>query len=64
MNVPLDVADRAADVLIALRDAGVGIAAVSVAKPTLDEVFLALTGHETGGAEAEEEDEMPLLEVA
>ncbi|WP_055750468.1 ATP-binding cassette domain-containing protein [Frankia sp. AvcI1] len=47
LNVPLDVADRAADVLIALREAGVGIASVSVAKPTLDEVFFALTGHGT-----------------
>ena len=45
MNVPLDAADRAADVLIGLRQAGVSIASVSVAQPTLDEVFLALTGH-------------------
>ena len=42
MNVPLDNADRAADVLIALRQAGVAIASVSVAQPTLDEVFLAI----------------------
>jgi ABC-2 type transport system ATP-binding protein len=52
MNVALDAADRAADVLIALREAGVSIESVSVAKPTLDEVFLALTGHDTGQAEA------------
>ena len=45
MNVPLDTADRAADVLIGLRQAGVSIVSVSVAQPTLDEVFLALTGH-------------------
>ncbi|HEU5389139.1 MAG TPA: ATP-binding cassette domain-containing protein [Streptosporangiaceae bacterium] len=48
MNVPLDVADRAADVLIGCRQAGISIASVSVSKPTLDEVFLAITGHETG----------------
>jgi ABC-2 type transport system ATP-binding protein len=48
MNVALDAADRAADVLIGLREAGIGITSVSVAKPTLDEVFLAITGHETG----------------
>ncbi len=48
MNVPLETADAAADVLIGLRQAGVPIAAVSVAKPTLDEVFLTLTGHDTG----------------
>ena len=48
LNVPLDTADRAADVLIGFRQAGVAIASVSVAKPTLDEVFLAITGHGTG----------------
>ena len=48
MNVPLETADGAGDVLIGLRQAGVPIASVSVAKPTLDEVFLALTGHDTG----------------
>jgi ABC-2 type transport system ATP-binding protein len=47
MNVPLTDADQAADVLIALRQAGISIASVSVQKPTLDEVFLALTGHDT-----------------
>jgi ABC-2 type transport system ATP-binding protein len=45
MNVPLDTADRAADVLIGFRQAGVSIISVSVDKPTLDEVFLAITGH-------------------
>src|SRR4029079_6018380 len=40
-------ADQAADVLIALRQTGVSIASVSVQKPTLDEVFMALTGHAT-----------------
>ncbi|MEW1838923.1 ATP-binding cassette domain-containing protein [Nonomuraea angiospora] len=49
LNVALDQADLAADVLIALRTAGVSISSVSVAKPSLDEVFLALTGHETDG---------------
>ncbi|HVT68615.1 MAG TPA: ATP-binding cassette domain-containing protein [Trebonia sp.] len=47
MNVPLDTADGAADVLIGFRQAGVAISSVSVAKPTLDEVFLAITGHDT-----------------
>jgi ABC-2 type transport system ATP-binding protein len=66
MNVPLEEADAAADVLIGLREAGVGIASVSVAKPTLDEVFLALTGHGTGGAESEDDDyeSSDLMEVA
>jgi ABC-2 type transport system ATP-binding protein len=47
LNVALEQADLAADVLIALRTAGVSISSVSVAKPSLDEVFLALTGHGT-----------------
>ena len=55
MNVGLDQADAAADVLIGLRQAGVSITSVSVDKPTLDEVFLALTGHDTG-AEANPEE--------
>ncbi|HEX4789983.1 MAG TPA: ATP-binding cassette domain-containing protein [Actinospica sp.] len=45
MNVPLDTADLAADVLIGFRQAGVAITSVSVAQPTLDEVFFAITGH-------------------
>jgi ABC-2 type transport system ATP-binding protein len=51
MNVALDVADAAGDVLIGLREAGIGITSVSVAKPTLDEVFLALTGRDTGASD-------------
>jgi ABC-2 type transport system ATP-binding protein len=44
LTVKLDTPDRAADVLIELRQAGIEIASVHVSKPTLDEVFLALTG--------------------
>jgi ABC-2 type transport system ATP-binding protein len=52
MNVPLDIADRAADVLIGFRQSGVAITSVSVDKPTLDEVFFAITGH---GADPEDD---------
>jgi ABC-2 type transport system ATP-binding protein len=55
MTVPLETADGAGDVLIGLRQAGVPITSVSVAKPTLDEVFLALTGHGTGDADQVDE---------
>ncbi len=48
LHVPLEEADRAADVLIALRQAEIRVASVSVTRPTLDEVFLAITGHDTG----------------
>jgi len=47
LNVALPDADGTAEILIGLRDAGISIASVSVQKPTLDEVFLALTGHPT-----------------
>ena len=64
LNVPLDVPARAADVLVGLRDAGIDIASVSVAKPTLDEVFLALTGHDThDDGDAQAADAEPALEV-
>ena len=50
LNVPLVDADQAAEALIALRQHGISVESVSVAQPTLDEVFLALTGHDTGGS--------------
>jgi daunorubicin/doxorubicin transport system ATP-binding protein len=66
MNVALDVADAAGDVLIGLRQAGIGITSVSVDKPTLDEVFLALTGHGAADPEARSGDveDVDLMEVA
>jgi ABC-2 type transport system ATP-binding protein len=47
LTVALGRSDQAVDVLLALREAGIGIESVAVAKPSLDEVFLALTGHDT-----------------
>ncbi len=47
LTVPLARSDQAVDVLLALREAGIGIESVAVDKPSLDEVFLALTGHDT-----------------
>ncbi len=47
MNAALVDANQAADVLIALRQSALSIASATVQKPTLDEVFLALTGHGT-----------------
>ncbi|MBS4209103.1 ATP-binding cassette domain-containing protein [Bacillus sp. FJAT-50079] len=42
--VPMEDADRATDLLIALRESGIRLAELSVQKPTLDEVFLTITG--------------------
>ncbi len=50
INVPLPDANRAADVLIGLREQELLITSATVQKPTLDEVFMALTGHGAGHA--------------
>ncbi|GAB3077404.1 ATP-binding cassette domain-containing protein [Pedococcus soli] len=47
LAVPLERSDQAVDVLVALREQGVGIESLTVQKPSLDEVFMALTGHGT-----------------
>ena len=43
---------RGTDVLVALRDAGIGVTGFNVRAPTLDDVFLAITGEATGEGEA------------
>ena len=53
LNAALTDANLAGDVLIALRQSGLSIASATVQKPTLDEVFMAITGH---GAEDETTD--------
>ncbi|MDR0267240.1 ATP-binding cassette domain-containing protein [Paenibacillus sp.] len=45
ITAPMADADRVTDLLIALREAGIPLAEMSVQKPTLDEVFLTITGH-------------------
>jgi len=54
ITAPLSNAGQAADLLIALRDRGIALAEFSVQKPTLDEVFLTITGH-TASANASPE---------
>jgi ABC-2 type transport system ATP-binding protein len=44
LSAPMAEADKVTDVLVALRKADVHLSEVSVQKPTLDEVFLTLTG--------------------
>jgi ABC-2 type transport system ATP-binding protein len=56
INIALNQADQAADVLIALRTAEVSVASVSVRKPSLDEVFMALTGHGTNDQSEQNEE--------
>lgn len=45
ITAPMANADLVTDLLIALREAGIQLAEMSVQKPTLDEVFLTITGH-------------------
>lgn len=44
ITAPMANADGVTDLLIALREAGIPLAEMSVQKPTLDEVFLTITG--------------------
>ncbi len=62
MNVALERSDQAIDVLIGLREQQIAIESMTVQKPSLDEVFLALTGHDTSESEepsAEQPDDQP-----
>ena len=44
LTVPMSNPDRVTDLLVAFREAGVHLSEFSVQQPSLDEVFLALTG--------------------
>jgi ABC-2 type transport system ATP-binding protein len=61
INVPLADPNRAGDVLIGLREQELLITSATVQKPTLDEVFMALTGHATGHAADTEDDTKELV---
>ncbi|GGJ62043.1 ABC-2 type transport system ATP-binding protein [Anoxybacillus voinovskiensis] len=52
ITAPMADADKVTDLLIALREANIQLAELSVQKPTLDEVFLAITGHGVKGEES------------
>lgn len=45
ITAPMTNPDKVTDLLIAFREAGIRLTEMSVQKPTLDEVFLTLTGH-------------------
>lgn len=44
LRIALEDADEAAGVLVALREAGIGLESMNVQEPSLDEVFLTITG--------------------
>ena len=59
LSVPVAHADAASDVIAALSRAGVGLADFSVGQPSLDEVFLALTGHPAEEGDADDDGYAP-----
>lgn len=52
ITAPLTTAERVADLLILLREERIPLLEMSVQKPTLDEVFLTITGHGTTSPES------------
>lgn len=57
MTAPMENADSAGDILLAFRERGIRLKEMSVQKPTLDEVFLTITGH--GVKEEEPQEQAP-----
>jgi len=53
LTAPLSNPELITDVLLALRNSSIQLSEVSVKTPTMDEVFLSLTGHETEKSEVE-----------
>jgi ABC-2 type transport system ATP-binding protein len=50
LTAPMADPDRVTDLLVSFRDAGISLTEMSVQKPTLDEVFLTITGEGVGHA--------------
>jgi len=61
LQTPLSEASVATEVLVALRDAGLSPRTVSVDRPSMDSVFMALTGrpHEDDEATSPDSSAMP-----
>lgn len=56
LTVPMADPDRVTDLLVMLRDRHIALYEISMQKPTLDEVFLALTGHDTKTKQCNQKD--------
>ncbi|KQO10088.1 ABC transporter [Agreia sp. Leaf244] len=61
ITAPMQDPDRITDLLVALREQNISLTELAVQKPTLDEVFLTLTGHgvETDSATQPDASETP-----
>jgi ABC-2 type transport system ATP-binding protein len=63
INAPMAAPDAVTDLLVRLRDEGIAVTELSVQKPTLDEVFLTITGRPATNA-ADTDAEERELEVS
>src|ERR1700712_410641 len=54
ITAPMDHVSAVTDLLLVLRERGIDLSEISVQKPTLDEVFLSLTGHSVADEEAQD----------
>ncbi|GIN86263.1 daunorubicin resistance protein DrrA family ABC transporter ATP-binding protein [Heyndrickxia sporothermodurans] len=63
ITAPMEDADKVTDLLIALREQGIQLVELSVQKPTLDEVFLTITGHGVKEDTSKESNEFNKVEV-
>jgi ABC-2 type transport system ATP-binding protein len=54
ITAPMANPNRVTDLLVTLRDKGIELAEISVQKPSLDEVFLTITGHGVTEGEADD----------
>lgn len=63
ITAPMADADKVTDLLIALREQGIQLVELSVQKPTLDEVFLTITGHGVKEDTSKESNEFNKVEV-
>jgi len=60
INAPMAAPGAVTDLLVRLRDAGIAVTELSVQKPTLDEVFLTITGRPATKAENTDAEEREL----
>ena len=58
INAPMTSPDTVTDLLVRLREEGIAVAELSVQKPTLDEVFLTITGRSASAEESESQREL------
>ena len=64
LTAPMSDPDLVTDLLVAMRETGIAVTELSVSKPTLDEVFLSLTGRPATADDPSDDSNDKELEVA